>query len=125
MEVTLTSDQRAFARHAVETGRLRSEEEAVAEALALWEERERRRVEFCATLDEARASLARGEGREITQESMSELSAEVKERGRAGLIGTQEWSRELTAWSESHSKDTPLLPDEAIERDSIYSERGL
>jgi len=70
----------------VETGRLTSEEDAVQEALALWEERERRRVEFRATLTEARASLARGEGREITQESMRELSAEVRERGRARLI---------------------------------------
>jgi Arc/MetJ-type ribon-helix-helix transcriptional regulator len=86
MEVELTSDQRAFARHAVESGRLRSEQDAVEEALALWEERERRRVEFRATLDEARASLARGEGRPITQGSMRELSAEVKERGRARLI---------------------------------------
>jgi Arc/MetJ-type ribon-helix-helix transcriptional regulator len=86
MEVELTSDQRAFARHAVESGRLRSEQDAVEEALALWEERERRRVEFRATLDEARASLARGEGRPITQESMRELSAEVRERGRARLI---------------------------------------
>jgi len=86
MEVELTSDQRAFARHAVETGRLHSEEDAVREALALWEERERRRVEFRATIDEARASLAGGEGREITQETMRELSAEVRERGRARLI---------------------------------------
>ena len=70
----------------METGRLRSEEDAVEEALALWEERERRRVEFRATLDEARASLARGEGRPITQESMRELSAEVREHGRARLI---------------------------------------
>jgi Arc/MetJ-type ribon-helix-helix transcriptional regulator len=86
MEVELTSDQRAFARKAVEVGRLEREEDAVAEALALWEERERRRVEFRSTLDEARASLARGEGREITQESMRALSAEVRERGRARLI---------------------------------------
>ena len=86
MEVELTSDQRAFARHAVETGRLRSEDDAVEEALALWEERERRRIEFRATIDDARASLARGEGRPITQESMRELSAEVRERGRERLI---------------------------------------
>jgi len=86
MEVELTSDQKAFVRHAMDAGRLGSEEEAVAEALVLWDERERRRVEFRTTLDEARASLARGEGREITQESMRELSAEVKERGRARLI---------------------------------------
>ena len=44
MEVTLTSDQQAFIKLAVADGRLRSEEEAVAEALALWEERERGRI---------------------------------------------------------------------------------
>jgi len=86
MDVRLTPDQKAFARRAVEAGRLRSEEDAVEEALALWEERERRRAEFRATLDKARASLARGEGRAITQESIRDLSAEVKERARARLI---------------------------------------
>lgn len=85
MEVQLTSAQKAFARRAVESGRLRSEEEAVQEALALWEERERRRVAFLASLDDSRASIARGEGRVITQESMRELAAEVRERGRTRL----------------------------------------
>lgn len=93
MEVQLTSDQQAFIRHAVESGRLRSEEEAVQEALALWEERERKRIEFMASLDDARASLARGEGRVITQESMRELAAEVRERGRARLIAELAESR--------------------------------
>jgi putative addiction module CopG family antidote len=86
MAVELTSDQRAFARRAMESGRFESEEDAVREALALWEERERRLLEFRSTIEEARASLARGEGREITPESMRELSAEVSERGRARLI---------------------------------------
>ena len=86
METQLTADQKAFVRHAVETGRLRSEEEAVQEALALWEDRERGRLDLLATLDNARASLARGEGRVITQESMRELAAEVRDRGRARLI---------------------------------------
>ena len=81
MEVQLTPDQKAFARRAVETGRLQSEEE-----VALWEERERRRVELLASLDDARASLARGEGRVITEDSMRELAAEVRDRGRACLI---------------------------------------
>ncbi|MDR3717209.1 MAG: hypothetical protein P4K98_00305 [Bryobacteraceae bacterium] len=86
MEVQLTPDQKAFVRRAMESGRLLSEEQAVQEALGLWEERERGRVAFLATLDQARASLARGEGRVITEESMRQLSAEVKERGRARLI---------------------------------------
>ena len=86
MDVQLTSDQKAFARRAVESGRLRNEEDAVQEALALWEERERQRAEFLVTLDDAKASLARGEGRVITPESMRELAGEVKERGRARLL---------------------------------------
>jgi Arc/MetJ-type ribon-helix-helix transcriptional regulator len=91
MDVQLTSDQRAFARRAIELGRLRSEEEAVWEALALWEDRERQRAEFLLTIDDARASLSRGEGRAITQDSVRELAAEVKKRGRARLLA------ELTA----------------------------
>src|SRR5258706_6307375 len=86
MENQLTPDQKAFARRAIETGRLHSEEEAVQEALALWEERERGRVELLATLDDARASLARGESRVITRESMRGLAAEGRERRRAPLI---------------------------------------
>jgi Arc/MetJ-type ribon-helix-helix transcriptional regulator len=86
MDVQLTSDQKAFARRAIESGRLHSEQDAVQEALALWEERERRRAEFLLTLADARASLARGEGRVITQENMQQLASEVKERGRARLL---------------------------------------
>ena len=86
MDVHLTPDQKAFARRAIESGRLRSEEDVVEEALALWEERERQRAEFFLTLDDARASLTRAEGRLITQESMRQLASEVKERGRARLL---------------------------------------
>jgi Arc/MetJ-type ribon-helix-helix transcriptional regulator len=85
MEVTLTSDQQALARRAVESGRLNREEDAVQEALSLWEERERQRIEFLATLDDARSSLAHGGGRLITPESMHQLSESVKNRGRARL----------------------------------------
>jgi Arc/MetJ-type ribon-helix-helix transcriptional regulator len=125
MEVQLTSDQRAFARSAVEAGWLESEEDAVREALALWEERERRRIEFRVTLDEARGSILRGEGREVTQESMHELSAEVKNRAREHAVEAEEWFRRLSAWSDGHSTTTPMLSDEAIERNSIYGTRGL
>ena len=55
-------------------------------ALQEWEERERQRTEFLLTLEDARASLSRGEGRAITQESVRQLSQEVKERGRARLL---------------------------------------
>jgi Arc/MetJ-type ribon-helix-helix transcriptional regulator len=86
MDVELSSDQKAFARRAIESGRFRTEEEAVQEALALWEERERQREEFLLTLADAKASLAGGEGRVVTQESMRDLARDVKERGRARLL---------------------------------------
>jgi Arc/MetJ-type ribon-helix-helix transcriptional regulator len=93
MDVQLTPDQQAFARRAIESGRLHSEKDAVQEALALWEERERQRMEFLLTLDDAKASLARGEGRIITQESMRQLAQQVKERGRACLLAELTTSR--------------------------------
>jgi putative addiction module CopG family antidote len=85
MEVHLTPDQKAFVRQAIESGRLNREEEAVQEALSLWEQRERARAEILAALDVAEASVARGEGRVITQESMRQLADEVKQRGRKRL----------------------------------------
>jgi len=85
MEVRLTPDQEAFVRQGIASGRFHSEAEAVAEALSLWEERERARAEILAAVDAAEASLARGEGREITEQSMRDLAEEVKQRGRARL----------------------------------------
>ena len=93
MEVQLTPDQKAFIRQAIESGRLRHEEDALKEALSLWEERERTRAQILAAVDEAEASLARGEGRTITRESMRELTESVKQRGRGRLAAEQNLSR--------------------------------
>ncbi len=82
MNVELTADQRAFVRKAIESGRFSREEQAVQEALALWEKRERRRLEIIAMIDEADASLARGEGRVFTKELTPALVDEIKQRLR-------------------------------------------
>ncbi len=90
MEIQLTIDQKAFARQAIEAGRLhREEEEAVQEALELWEARERARAELLAAIDTADASLGRGVGRVITEESMRDLASEIDRRGRARLAAEQ------------------------------------
>jgi putative addiction module CopG family antidote len=93
MDVDLTADQKAFIREAIESGRFQSVEDAVREALSLWEERERRRAEILATVDTAEAALARGEGCAVTQQSMRELADEVKRRGRPRLKTGQQSSR--------------------------------
>ena len=85
MEVRLTPDQQAFVRQGIATGRFRSEADAIAEALSLWEERERARAEILAAVDAAEASLSRGEGTILTDESAQTLAEEVKRRGRARL----------------------------------------
>ena len=90
MEVHLTPDQEGFIRQAISSGRLHREEEAVQQALLLWEERERRRLEILAAVDKAEASLARGEGRRITtREEMAQLAADIKRRGMARLDAEQ------------------------------------
>jgi len=87
MEIRSSPDQEALIRQAVEAGRFERPEDAVMEALALWEERERARAELRETLDDAEASLARGEGTEITRESMRELTDGIMKRTGARICG--------------------------------------
>jgi putative addiction module CopG family antidote len=93
MEVDLTPDQTAFIRQAIDAGRLHSPEEAVREGLSLWEERERRRAEILAAAEIAKASLAAGKGRVITEDSIRQLAGEMKQRGRVRLAAEQQTPR--------------------------------
>ena len=86
MEVQLTDDQKAFIQEAIQTGRFAREEDALQEALSLWEGRERRRAEILAAVDQAEASFARGDGRRVTtREEAAQLADEIKRRGLARL----------------------------------------
>jgi putative addiction module CopG family antidote len=90
MEVHLTDDQKAFIRQAIQAGRLHREEDAIKEALALWEERERRKLEILAAVEAAEVSLAEGRGRTITtREEARQFADEVKQRGLALLKSEQ------------------------------------
>ena len=73
-------------REAIHSGRLHRREDAVQQAMALWEERERRRLEILTAVDRAESSLARGEGRRVTsQEQALEIAVDVRRRGVARL----------------------------------------
>jgi Arc/MetJ-type ribon-helix-helix transcriptional regulator len=90
MEVQLTLEQEALVRHAIESGRLQREEQAVQEALSLWEKRERRRLEILAAVEEAESSLQRGEGRDVpSARDVGQLVKDVKERGLKRLQAEQ------------------------------------
>jgi len=83
MEVELTPEQEAFVRQAIETGRLHRPEEAVREALSLWEERERSRVELLVAFDEAEADLEAGHYTDYTNETLPQLADELKREARS------------------------------------------
>jgi len=83
MEVNLTPEQEAFVRNAIQTGRFAKPEDAVTEAMRLWEDRERNRAEIIAAVDAADASLQRGEGYSANNyESSQQLADDIKRRGR-------------------------------------------
>lgn len=94
MDITLTPGQEVFVRQAIKQGRLSCPEDAVAEALLLWEERETARAAFRASLDEASAALDRGEGLVITTpEAMEAAARETKQRLRARLAAEAQAAR--------------------------------
>jgi Arc/MetJ-type ribon-helix-helix transcriptional regulator len=87
MQIELTPAQSSFIDLGIQEGRFRDFHDAVQQALAQWEERERARVELLAALDLAEQSLDAGEGEEYTPETLSQLVSSVEERGRARLSG--------------------------------------
>ena len=82
-------------REAVASGRISNEEEAVRQALWMWEDRERQRVEILAAVGGAQASITRGEGRRIaSEEELQQFADDFKSRGMARLAAGQ--NRRLT-----------------------------
>jgi len=59
-----------------------------------------------------------GVGVETIQRRLAERSA------AANPPSTEHWLKEFHAWVHSHPITTPLLSDEAIDRESIYGTRG-
>jgi putative addiction module CopG family antidote len=87
MQVQLTPAQNSFVDLGIQEGRFRDSDEAVRQALAQWEKRERARVELLASLDLAEQSLDAEEGETYTSETLHELVASIRERGLARLAG--------------------------------------
>jgi putative addiction module CopG family antidote len=83
MEVSLTPEQQAVVQMAVRSGRYRSAEDAIRDAIARWEEDDRSRVETITAVDEGLADLEAGHFSDYTDSTLSELAAELKAEGRA------------------------------------------
>lgn len=84
MEVSFTAEQEAFIRQAVASGRYRSPEEAVQDALARWwQTSERSRLELVSALDEAEADLDAGRFADYSNATLPDLATELKREARA------------------------------------------
>ena len=83
MQVEFTPDQREFVQRAIASGRFRREEDAVEEALSLWEDRERSRIEILAALDESEADLLARRYADYTAESSFQLAEDLKLQAKA------------------------------------------
>ena len=83
MEVHLTPAQNEFVQSAIQSGRYRSAEEVVREALAGWEQSERVRTELAVLLQAGDEDLAAGNITVYTDDTLPQLADEIMAEGRA------------------------------------------
>jgi putative addiction module CopG family antidote len=82
MHFTPTPDQEAFIRQAIASGRYRTPEDALRDAMARWEQSERARIELLAALDEAEADVEAGHSSDYTEATLPQLARELKHDAR-------------------------------------------
>jgi putative addiction module CopG family antidote len=76
MDVRLNRDQEQFIRRAIENGGYGKAEDVVREALAMLEERERKRMELLEAVDFTEISISRAAGGNLPQQPTTEPSAQ-------------------------------------------------
>ncbi len=82
MEVSLTPGQEVLIQRAIEQGRYRSAEEAVRDAMARWEERERQRIDLTTDVGRAEMELNSGCYSDYTDDTLPLLAEELKREAR-------------------------------------------
>jgi putative addiction module CopG family antidote len=85
MQLDLTPEQTTFVDLGIREGRFANREEAVRQALAQWERRERERAQLVASLEAADASLDAGEGEIYEVDQLSLLTESIRRRGHERL----------------------------------------
>jgi hypothetical protein len=86
-------------------------------------------IELPSNVEEAYRAAAQARGvplADIVKEVLvAGLPSERPARSHVQL-SPDEWLLEYRAWGQRHlHEDLPILPDEALSRDSIYDDRGL
>jgi Arc/MetJ-type ribon-helix-helix transcriptional regulator len=85
MEIELTPEQDSLVSLGIEQGRFRRREDAVRDAMALWEERERAQIELLAELEAGEGSFDEDDPILDSDEAIAAFFDDIKQRGRANL----------------------------------------
>jgi putative addiction module CopG family antidote len=89
MQIQLSPEQSSFVELAIQEGRFREPEEAMQQALALWVERERVRLELLAEID-AGDNSPRGDDTVLdSEDDIAAFFAGVEQRGLAELASAK------------------------------------
>jgi putative addiction module CopG family antidote len=88
MDVRLSLDQEEFIRRAVEKGTYGKAEDVVREALAMLQERERKRAEILEAVDFAEISISRAAGGGLPQPATRAAGGKTKRGGRRKRVAT-------------------------------------
>ncbi len=86
MVIQVSPDIEESIRERVESGAYEDATDVIRKALRALESREQRIREIRASIDEGRAAIERGEGREWTPELRDEINREADERIRLGRL---------------------------------------
>lgn len=89
MQIELTPDQSAIIDLAIREGRFRSTEEAIQQALAQWEKRERERAELLASLELADQQIDAGGGEAYDADALDGLVMDVRRQGMEKLSSSR------------------------------------
>jgi len=82
--------------------------------------------EYAEVVDQAIRAGIIEQADEVVSVGIEALRARLEERTASGqTLSAEEWMRKVREWALGHPADTPLLSDDAISRELIYSERGL
>lgn len=82
MQYEPTPGQQVFIQRAIASGRYRSAEEALSDAMHRWEAEERTRIELQAAFEESEADLKAGAFTDYTNDTLPQLADELKREAR-------------------------------------------
>ena len=75
--------------------------------------------------DVEQAYLAEAQAKGLSlDELVGNLLLSLQPSPPAHALSPEEWVREFRAWVASHAGNTVVLPDAAMERESIYGDHG-